>query len=82
MPMRAAPIPIITAHIRLAPCLPHLSMTRLATRLPARPPTVNMEVRMEKVTSDMGIQSTKMREKVVARRGSGAMDLHVKTAWI
>ena len=68
-PMKAEPNAMRKAHIRWAPRRPHLSMIRLANKLPERPPTVKMEVTREKVTSDIGMQ-------VVC--GGGI--LHVRTA--
>ena len=68
-PMKDVPDAMRIADIRLAPRRPHLSIMRFANKLPARPPTVKMEVTREKVTSDIGMQ-------VVC--GGGI--LHVRTA--
>jgi len=76
-PIKAVPIPIKMAQRRWVPRRPHLSMTRFATRLPARPPTVKIAVTKENSTSDIGIQ---LDGRTVALVGSS--DLQVKTACI
>jgi hypothetical protein len=80
MPIRAVPMAMKMAQIRLEPRLPALSITRLATRLPARPPIVKMAVRREKVTSDIGMHPE--RRGVAAKEGGIVVTLHVRTAWI
>ena len=53
--MKAVPNAMRIADIRFAPRRPHLSMIRLANKLPERPPTVKIEVTREKVLSDIGM---------------------------
>lgn len=54
-PMRAAPPAVNKALTLVAPLRPRESMTRFASRLPMRPPTVKMAVTTEKINSDMGM---------------------------
>ena len=78
-PISAVPRAMKMAQMRLDPRLPELSMTRFATRLPARPPIVKMAVSREKVRSDMGMQSAR---RGVAGKACGVVTLHVRTPWI
>ena len=65
--MKAVPDAMRIADIWLAPRRPHLSIMRLANKLPARPPAVKMEVTREKVLSVIGMHE-------------GDDILHVRTA--
>ena len=53
--MKAVPAAMRTADIRRDPRRPHLSIMRLANKLPARPPTVKMDVTRENVLSVIGM---------------------------
>lgn len=80
-PMKTFPITTKKAQRRWVPRRPLLSMTRLATRLPARPPIVKTDVTKEKARPDIGMHVEGF-ESIGTRPGSGVPPSQVKTAWI